>query len=289
MINGLNHITLSVSDIEKSFVFYKDILGMKPKFKSSSTIYFEGNGLWLALSLDSDTRKESLAEYTHIAFDVTTNSFDSISTKIKSSNIELFKENSSEGNSLYFLDPDGHKLEIHVGTINDRLDYYRENRKEDYIFFDEFDLRPAKLSEAKFLSELELRSKSYWGYSKEFIEACRAYLFIDDDYISNWPVIVAEHDKNIIGFLSLKTVDSENRLDNLWIEPKFINCGYGRRLFEQGIVEAKALGWESFRLAAEPGAVAFYEKMGAVVIGKVQSRLKKDLFLPHMELTFSQV
>jgi catechol 2,3-dioxygenase-like lactoylglutathione lyase family enzyme len=30
MINGINHITLAVKDVEKSFEFYKDILSLKP-------------------------------------------------------------------------------------------------------------------------------------------------------------------------------------------------------------------------------------------------------------------
>lgn len=34
---------------------------------------------------------------------------------------ELFKENASPGESLYFLDPDGHKLEIHIGNWKTRI------------------------------------------------------------------------------------------------------------------------------------------------------------------------
>ena len=30
MITGMNHVTLAVTDIEKSFHFYRDILGLKP-------------------------------------------------------------------------------------------------------------------------------------------------------------------------------------------------------------------------------------------------------------------
>ena len=48
--------------------------------------------------------------------------------------------------------------------------------------------------------------------------------------------------------------------------------------------EAKKLGWDYFRLAGEPATISFYNKMGAVLIGQVQSRLEKDLFLPHMEM-----
>ncbi|MCC2644778.1 MAG: fosA, partial [Burkholderiales bacterium] len=35
--------------------------------------------------------------------------------------------NYSEGESLYFLDPDGHKLEIHIGSWQSRI----ENKKQD--------------------------------------------------------------------------------------------------------------------------------------------------------------
>jgi hypothetical protein len=36
----------------------------------------------------------------------------------------LWKENTSEGDSLYFLDPDGHRLELHVGSLDSRLAHY---------------------------------------------------------------------------------------------------------------------------------------------------------------------
>jgi len=147
-------------------------------------------------------------------------------------------------------------------------------------------VRAAKYGEEVYLSDLAIRSKAYWGYSLEFLDACRPHIKIDSAYIKDWPVEVLEKDGIIIGFYSLKKINNENRLDNLWIEPNFVKNGFGKILFTHAISRAKALGWDSFRLAGEPGAVVFYEKMGVKLIGQVQSRLRSDLLLPHMEIKF---
>jgi glutathione S-transferase fosA5 len=59
--------------------------------------------------------------YTHYAFSVSDEHFELLSQKIISNDIKIFKENTSPGKSLYFLDPDGHKLEIHVDDWKTRL------------------------------------------------------------------------------------------------------------------------------------------------------------------------
>lgn len=125
MITGLNHITLACIDIEKSFSFYNDLLGFKPLVKWAKGAYFLIGDLWFCLNLDEE--RKATACYTHYAFSVSEADFNEMSAKIKALGLEIFKENKSEGKSLYFLDPDGHKLEIHVGDYKSRI----EAKKED--------------------------------------------------------------------------------------------------------------------------------------------------------------
>ena len=58
----------------------------------------------------------------HTAFDIAPEEFEAFTERVISSGATVFKENKSEGNSLYILDPDGHKLEIHSGSLTSRLE-----------------------------------------------------------------------------------------------------------------------------------------------------------------------
>ncbi len=127
-ISGLNHITLAVRNIDRSFAFYCDLLGFKPLVKWDKGAYFlvgkknsdiAGSGLWFCLN--EDPQRSPHACYTHYAFTVSEKDFEEIATKIIAIKTPIFKENTSPGKSLYFLDPDGHKLEIHVGTPEARI------------------------------------------------------------------------------------------------------------------------------------------------------------------------
>ncbi len=126
MISGINHITIAVKDLEKSFTFYRDLLGFKPLLKHSKGAYFLAGDLWFCLDLDLKTRTDALPEYTHFAFTVDKNSFSFLSEQLKQAEVKIWKENISEGDSLYFLDPDGHKLEIHVGDWKSRIQSTKE-------------------------------------------------------------------------------------------------------------------------------------------------------------------
>jgi len=65
-------------------------------------------------------------DYTHYAFSIAPEDFESFSYKLKQAGVTVWKDNKSEGQSFYFLDPDGHKSELHVGDLASRLVQCRE-------------------------------------------------------------------------------------------------------------------------------------------------------------------
>ena len=119
MINGLNHITIAVSNLDESLRFYGEVLGFKAHVKWAGGAYLTVGSLWFCLSIDTTCEK---SDYTHLAFDVDESLFESYCTKLKELGVQEWKINKSEGSSLYILDPDGHKLEIHSGCLESRLE-----------------------------------------------------------------------------------------------------------------------------------------------------------------------
>lgn len=125
-VTGLSHITLAVLDLERSLAFYRDILGCRVRGIWADGAYLEVGSLWLCLSCDDHVRSSVRADYTHIAFSVSQEDYSALSDLL-SKECLIWKSDKSEGASTYFLDPDGHKLEIHVGSLESRLSHYRDN------------------------------------------------------------------------------------------------------------------------------------------------------------------
>jgi len=132
MLTGLNHITVGVKNLNRSFNFYVNILGMKAHAKWSKGAYLTLGNFWFCLNLDESKPTEN---YTHIAFDILEKNFDKMKTNLENNNIKEWKKNSSEGRSIYILDPDSHKLEIHVGSLKSRLAIMNNKNFPNLEFF----------------------------------------------------------------------------------------------------------------------------------------------------------
>lgn len=99
MLNGLNHITIAVSDVSRSFDFYVSTLGFIPKARWTNGAYLCLGNLWFCLSADSVASQD---EYTHYAFSIRSEDFDAFANYLKSSGVTEWKTNKSEGKSIYF-------------------------------------------------------------------------------------------------------------------------------------------------------------------------------------------
>jgi catechol 2,3-dioxygenase-like lactoylglutathione lyase family enzyme len=144
MLQGLNHLTLSVSCLETSFNFYTQTLGCKPLAKWKQGAYLIAGDFWLCLSLNRDEAPPPLrdrdysrgSDYTHIAFTVSPEFLRQCQQNLEELNLKLWQENTSEGDSLYILDPDNYQLELHVGNWQTRLVAVKQDPYADMVFYD---------------------------------------------------------------------------------------------------------------------------------------------------------
>jgi catechol 2,3-dioxygenase-like lactoylglutathione lyase family enzyme len=126
MTIGVNHITFAVSNLQRALGFYVEVLGCEKVATWQRGAYLRAGDMWLCLSLDSAASAAAGRDYTHIAFTFDREGLAAFRERLSMSRGVEWKVNSSEGNSVYFLDPDGHRLEAHVGSLESRLASLRE-------------------------------------------------------------------------------------------------------------------------------------------------------------------
>lgn len=138
MLTGLNHLTLAVSSLERSLVFYQQYLGMQCHASWETGAYLSCGDLWLCLSYDEHAGVKR-HDYTHYAFGIDEANFSKMVSLLKTAGVTCWKDNRSEGQSFYFLDPDNHQLELHVGSLASRLKACREKPYHQMSFYSDAD------------------------------------------------------------------------------------------------------------------------------------------------------
>ncbi len=151
-------------------------------------------------------------------------------------------------------------------------------------------LRPASPLEADLLSELAMCSKAHWGYSPEFMAACREELRVTSEKIasSRFFYTVAEKQRIVIGFCALESLSGDEfELEALFVAPDHIGTGVGRKLMDHAKTQVRVLGGRSIFIGADPNAEKFYLKAGAVLTGKHESQSIPGRFLPTLRMDLS--
>ena len=132
-----------------------------------------------------------------------------------------------------------------------------------------------------------MRSKAYWGYDAEFLDACEDELTVSAaavaDEENHW-VVACETDR-LLGFYGLVPQDRHTAdLEALFVEPECVRTGVGRALLEDARLRATRDGFERIVIQSDPYAADFYLAMGAVKTGERPSGSIPGRMLPLFEI-----
>jgi catechol 2,3-dioxygenase-like lactoylglutathione lyase family enzyme len=125
---GLHHFAVLSSDVERTILFYQDLLEFplvelfeNRDYRGSTHFFFDvGHGNYLAFfdfpGLDLGAYREVLGGLHHIAISVSPEQWEHLVAKLGRAGIETHIVN---GTSAYFPGPDGERLELLSYPLND--------------------------------------------------------------------------------------------------------------------------------------------------------------------------
>jgi len=146
----------------------------------------------------------------------------------------------------------------------------------------------AKPEDADALTEIAHAAKRSWNYPEPWIEAWRDILTMRPDFIATNIPFCATEENRIVGFYVLTPEDDGLHLDHLWIKPSSMRRGIGRALFAHAVEQAKAAGFDTIKIEADPNAEGFYQRMGAQRVGTSTSQIDgQSRKLPLLEYKWS--
>ena len=118
-LEGLDHIALAVSDVEESVKWYLEVLGLERQHEGSwdGIPIFVGKGatgiaFFPATWTEAPSGKSNPMGVLHFALRADRKNFERAQQELKQRGIAFHFEDHGIAHSIYFHDPDGHKLEI---------------------------------------------------------------------------------------------------------------------------------------------------------------------------------
>lgn len=135
MISGISHITFMVQDLERASLFWQHVFAAREVYASGERSFslaeekfFLINDIWICLMRGEPPQERG---YDHIAFQVPDNELEGCLARIREIGAEIRPGRprvAGEGCSIYVYDFDRHLLELHTGTLTQRLERYAEDQ-----------------------------------------------------------------------------------------------------------------------------------------------------------------
>ena len=125
------------------------------------------------------------------------------------------------------------------------------------------EIRRAVPGDSGMLTEIAHAAKRHWGYPERYLEAWREELTITAAFVAAHPVFAACREGEIVGCSALVVDGVKASVEHLWVRPREIGGGLGRRLFDRLVAEARERGAAELEIVSDPHAAGFYERLGA--------------------------
>jgi len=125
---GFSHVTINVSALEKSLAFYVEALGMKPIHRGQRDAYLEWGTAWICLQERPELPpQERQLGVDHVALFVHRDEFHAAVETLRTANVPIVRGPLERGGgwTVNFLDPDGTQLELHTGTLAERMKVWK--------------------------------------------------------------------------------------------------------------------------------------------------------------------
>ena len=149
-------------------------------------------------------------------------------------------------------------------------------------------IRSAKADEYEILTNIAIESESFWEYDSDHMEKFKSVYKITEEFISNNSTFVLEKDENIVGFYGFIIENNEPSLEYLYIEPQYINKGYGKLLWNHMVENCKKNSIKGFSIVTSQQTKEFYTKMGAVQVGEIKSLVQNGHRIPLLTYTLEK-
>lgn len=124
--------------------------------------------------------------------------------------------------------------------------------------------RRAGVEDGELLNTMTVAGVRYWGHGERFPDLIAQFTteLPSPEETAAAPTWILSDGDDIVGFYSLRDRGDHVELVQMFLDTSYIGQGVGRQLWQHAVERAADMG-DRMKIISDPGAVGFYERMGA--------------------------